>query len=813
MLSIKKEFLKEIIFLFFELRSIFRVRFGGKMKKYWKWICIISTVSLLGASAAFANTTVIRWTALEDPVATFEHVVQVLNQKTGRSYKTSDFRMMEDRNLAFNHYTRYAQVLNQLPIQGKSIRIWTELRSDKTVQVEAALEQPTVLARSQRMLREVGLSPQLLQMNLTSELTLKLVRQVVSKYADDPFIRGVTWNDVWFSGDLFRTVQVRGKRGTHLVWINLRNQTIAKTEYNEFPQGDTASAAPTGDSGEDDAEKYQTIQAMVYPIYEEADDAPGSLLPRVTADLRYIQKDVRLVNGDIYQSLKNQKYPESKYDPILGETPEGRAKGYWAMSFLKQEASKIRSALPNACNNFERGMVLEGKYATINLHPDAIKGFGNLNFTPASSPALFPNWIMGTEGVELSLETAFYGRPLKTLGESLERVARRVPDNNPLTYLEDGFDEIQVYYAINTLFESLARNGWKDPELSTRPFNAFLYNPDISYKDNAYYTEDTINFTTYSPSQGNMARDNSTIWHELGHGVMDRMMGDQIQLADTGGLSEGMADFIAAMVIQYKTQGVPFPGSTKFRINNKTGFNLTNEVHDDGEAYGGAMKDFMDGVLKAQGKEGLHKVIDLVLETMRLTRDYPGLTASDWFNHMIFADSIGREGLRAEGELKSYILAALAERNFKLDGGEVASFQLMNEDTHEEVVAGRPGSRNFPIVVSIAQTATAKYHISAKLKSSDSYKFQYPVEVRVQFTGGPLQGAIHWNGKEKGTQTFVLKSERDFADVNLEVTGKCDQVNRPDGSCVDYTYVQIFNQGESHPVAKKRFYLRVKNPS
>jgi len=76
--------------------------------------------------------------------------------------------------------------------------------------------------------------------------------------------------------------------------------------------------------------------------------------------------------------------------------------------------------------------------------------------------------------------------------------------------------------------------GFTDPELSTRPFHAFLFNPDISYRDNAFYTDDTINFTTYSPAEPNMARDNSTIWHELGHGVMDRLMGDEIQLADNG---------------------------------------------------------------------------------------------------------------------------------------------------------------------------------------------------------------------------------------------------------------------------------------
>jgi hypothetical protein len=75
-----------------------------------------------------------------------------------------------------------------------------------------------------------------------------------------------------------------------------------------------------------------------------------------------------------------------------------------------------------------------------------------------------------------------------------------------------------------------------------------------------------------------MARDNTTIWHELGHGVMDRMMGDHIELADTGGLSEGMADFVAQLVVNDVTGGTDFPGKYAMRIFNNTGYYLTNEV-------------------------------------------------------------------------------------------------------------------------------------------------------------------------------------------------------------------------------------------
>jgi len=52
--------------------------------------------------------------------------------------------------------------------------------------------------------------------------------------------------------------------------------------------------------------------------------------------------------------------------------------------------------------------------------------------------------------------------------------------------LNDGYDEVQVYWSIDTLFESLHAMGFEDPELSTRPFNAFLYDPDIESRDNAF---------------------------------------------------------------------------------------------------------------------------------------------------------------------------------------------------------------------------------------------------------------------------------------------------------------------------------------
>jgi len=348
--------------------------------------------------------------------------------------------------------------------------------------------------------------------------------------------------------------------------------------------------------------------------------------------------------------------------------------------------------------------------------------------------------------------------------------------------------------------------GFVDPDLGERPFHAFLFDPSIESQDNAYYTDDTINFTTYTPAAINYARDNTTIWHELGHGVMDRLMGERLTLADTGGLSEGMADFVAEMVLQATTGGVDFPGINDQRIINETGFFLTNEVHDDGEAYGGVMKDILDAALARDGRAGLRKVVDLVLEAMRLSRDHPELTADVWFDRMKFADTLGRRGVRRPGELTSLIDVALASRNFATAdarGGMVFQYQ------GSEVAADEPGSRDHEIELTLAPTDVSEHQLHIELLNGTTFAYQYPVEIRVFFNSGPLQGAIDWVGEDAEPEVHVLNAPGEVLDLNIAARGTCDAVNRSDGSCSDFVYVQVYNQGAEKPVAKKRFYLRI----
>jgi hypothetical protein len=269
-----------------------------------------------------------------------------------------------------------------------------------------------------------------------------------------------------------------------------------------------------------------------------------------------------------------------------------------------------------------------------------------------------------------------------------------------------------------------------------------------------------------------------------------------------------MADFVAEMVVQAVTAGATFPGSEDQRIINRTGFFLTNEVHDDGEAYGGTMKDILDLAIATHGRAGLKKVTDLVLEAMRLCRDHPALTAEEWFEHMQFADSLGRPGVRRAGELTPLITQALNSRNFAPEA-ERGVFEIKRNG--EPVVAGGPGSRDHEIELTLPADATHEERLTVEVKDGANFHYQFPVAVKIFYNSGPLQGAIDWVGEDQEPEVHTIHSQEELLTLNLRVKGTCDAINRQDGSCSDFAYIQIWNHGAEKPVAKKRFYLRIKN--
>lgn len=733
----------------------------------------------------------VRWTYKDDSNSDFVHIIDVINQKTGLALSVSDFSMIESRKLAKYNYLMLTQLQNGLPIVGNTLRIWTNSQGE-LYQVEAQVSNVTT---SELAKQSHSLNMETVQDLLSSDATMDLVRREVFNHLDDKQIRNVEWNDVIEKDKIIRLVKVKGKRGKHIIKIDLIGKKVLEHLYEEFPNDDSHT-------------KTISIPVHIYPIYEEVEKT-NEMMPRVPGYLRNLVSTIHKADTDPYTPLRSLKYLYSKLDPFKGLTTVGRKHGFWAPAYVKQQGAAIRNALPFVDNNYATGFFLEGKYTSINVHPEAIKQYyEKLTFIPQFSGQLRFDY----RDDEMIPAGSYHNKPFKSRKEIESIKVVRLPDHNALDYLNNGFDGVQVYWAVNQLFETLHKNGFNDPELSTRPFHAFLYDPDISMKNNAYYTDDTINFTTYSPNQSNMARDNTTIWHELGHGVMDRLMGDYINLAGTGGLSEGMADFVAQMVLHDVTDASSFPGLSDMRIINQTGFFLTNEVHDDGEAFGGTMFDILESAEMKYGiNVGLQMMTDLTLDAMRLCRNHPSLGEKEWFEHMLFADEIGNGNIRKGGEMKSLILSALSKRNFSLNSTSHAEF-IFKVDGND-IDAGQLGSRAKPIPISLKSDETQTFNLAVQLKNSADYKFKFPVQIRVIFNGGPIQGALHWKDEERSPLVYTVKSEADTVTIPLIATGKCDEINRDDGSCVDYASVQILNKGQninSKPQAKKRFYLRMK---
>jgi hypothetical protein len=291
---------------------------------------------------------------------------------------------------------------------------------------------------------------------------------------------------------------------------------------------------------------------------------------------------------------------------------------------------------------------------------------------------------------------------------------------------------------------------------------------------------------------------------------MDRLMGSHLGFSDAkggyGGLSEGMADFLAKIIVEHQTSGADFPGKNDFRIINKTGFYLTNELHDEGEAYGGAMSDMLDAAIAKTGREGLYDFADLTLEAMRLTRNHPALSARGWFEHVLYADELGGE-VREANQFKEIIENALVKRNFAF-AADFKPSTMKVTFKKGELTQASDGSRERPIVECGVDGVVA-HDLKVELESGDAKFIKFPAIVKVEFKKGALQGAIKWVGEESNPTIYSINSEEEILNIPLRASMDCETVNQPDGSCKDYAYLQVFNHDSLKPVAKKRFYLKL----
>ena len=726
--------------------------------------------------------------------ASLQAMIGKANSETQVNFKESDFYLIEDRVLATSRFQMYAQQSQQIPVAYTAIRIWSNKVTSELILAEMHLSEQT--KKGEKLLAQkyakAKFSPGAIKSKKLSLAISRLVTAEIAKHDTDNKIISMKFSDQWVKGDLVRAVQVRGRRGVHHISVSLLKNIVVENNYIEFPQ----------------SEQFHTIQANVFPMYEEV-ESTGEKLPYDVKELKFISMSIPDGGENPLGVFSDIKFPETRYNTLLAETEVGQMYDLWSEASLRRKVEGAVSQFPARLNNVASGMLLQGKYATINLHP-AARDFKEINFPLKSSVNHMISWTNTNGEWEARPQSGIYGKVINSETDLLNRLPERLPDHDTVSYINSGFDEVQVYYGVTVLMDALSEMGFEDKELSTKPFHAFLFDPDLGMKDNAYYYDNTINFTTYNPNQPNLARDNPTIWHELGHGVMERLMGSHLGFADSkggyGGLSEGMADFLAKIIVEHQTSGADFPGKNDFRIINNTGFYLTNEFHDEGESYGGAMNDMLDAVIAAQGREGLYDFTDLTLEAMRLTRNHPALSAKSWFEHMFYADELGGE-VRDAGQFKAVISNALVKRNFSLENSFKPSTMKVTFE-NGELTNSSDASRDRPLS-ECSLSGTVIHDFKIDLKAGDAKFIKFPATVKVEFKKGALQGAIKWEGEETNPTVYTINSEDEILDIQLRASMECETVNQPDGSCKDYAYFQVFNQDGLKPIAKKRFYLKL----
>lgn len=726
--------------------------------------------------------------------ATLAAMIEKANSETGATYTDQDFMLVENRQLATSNFTMYVQANSGVPVAATGIRIWADKTTGELILAEIHLNDAAKAQAGAHAAKfqKGRFSSAALRSQMMATVVSRLIAAELVKHSDSKVL-GLKSRDQWVNGDLVRQVEVRGRRGVHQISVSLSRGQVVKSAYSEFPQAD--------------------LEAHVYPIYEVVEDT-GQVLPHEVRTLKNINAQVHEAGEDPFGSLSSTQFPYAKQNTLRSMTAQGRAEGYWSEGSLRAMVDQAVGNLPLRDNSFANGLLLQGKYATINLHP-AVADIQGVGFDLKLNTGHIIGYGQDASGNYFAGPIpGFLGKPINSQEDLSNRLPERPADNAVLSYINNGFDEVQVYYGVSFLMEALNDMGLKDPEFSTKPFEAFLYDTDITMRDNAYYYDNTINFTTYSPGAPNFARDNPTVWHELGHGIMDRLMGPLLGFADSngggyGGLSEGMADFVGVVITNYETNGADFPGRDNFRIVNKTGLYLTNEFHDDGEAYGGTMRDALMMAMAREGRDGLKRFTDLVLESMRLTRNHPSLTPRGWFEHLLYADSLG-SSVRSPGQYREFIMSALASRNFGWNASfKPASLTIKFGDANTELTNSSPASRNNPIMVA-RDSGDVSYNLAVSLNPGDSDFIKFPATVKVEYHKGALQGAIKWEGEEANPTVYTVGSQDEILNIPLKASTTCESINQPGNQCKDYAYVQVFNPGGVKPVAKKRFYLQTR---
>jgi hypothetical protein len=728
-----------------------------------------------------------------------DKLVLALNERMGTAFSATDFKVTDNVKLSHFQYVRYVQLRAGVPVKGTDIRVWLEQDSGNPVLVEARIQRaaPAINPSNAEVL------------NADFKDALVAVKKDLSSEFSTGKILNVQSSHAWIGNRLVRRLQVKSKRGTYIY---------------DFPNGNAKVHRKSIRPGESADAHHPDIPVQGYKLWEYAGDVPVSpdnLSNTEPLAIRNLQKSYSKASLTSLLDSYSRSFLYSNRDADGELDAEDLYQGKWTGSYLEKLFPEFSAAKGEIVANEFGGanpVRLIGKNVGVFIDPSARRTYTSAISNWSFSPQFISVWTPKGEDYLVTHRPAYFGatsyRPADISSRLPTLADGSVSTSNTEALLRQGFDELQVYTGVDTFMESLRELGFNDPEMSTQPFAAVLFDTDIDMRNNAYCSGNTIHFTTYDANQQNYARDNTTIWHELGHGIQGRLMGPHLDSSDGYGLWEGMADFLAQLIVSKEYGLADFKGKSTMRIVNKTWFNNTNESHDEGEAYGGTMYDMLTKMMEKYGeKEGLLRMTDLTLQTMRLTRDHLALTPAVWFQQMQFVGSLSyaAQGFeRKAGDLSEIIESSLAHRNYA-PGKEPSKLVVTYQG--KPVEEGDLGSRYAPVELNVKDVASHNLELEASILNGDVKNFKFPLTVRVTFNNWALQGSVKWAGEEKGPLDFIVATEKDVLKIPLSVLPECDNKNTTTGLCSDYVHINAYNAGDNlqeRPVAKKRFYVKLK---
>lgn len=725
----------------------------------------------------------------------FSQLYPNVNAALGTSFTNADFSIGEQVPLKDMLFLHLLQMRAGQPVEDAALRLWIGA-DGAIIALEGYLDRPT--NKSARSILNGSMAAYLRKSYLAKKENLdrqeSLVRASMQGHAD-AVIADYEYEDRWKGDDFQRVFTAKGKRGFHELRYSHKAQAIVAHSYKPFHQVD----------------ELEPIPALAFKVYEQSYDSSNpELLPAEPVTLKYINAQTTTWSEDPFASVNSKTYSLLENAETLAQYGFPVELATWSFQALAASITQAQQALVKVANGFEgpHGLVLDGRYVNVTVHPDAT----------AKLPEASASWLFADQfaGSQVTLPGGAPGVKVQTHRRSLTFKAPeallvppvRHPEHALAAYVNEGADQIQVYWAVTEMMEKLQQFGFTDPELSTKKFEAVLYNPDAQMANNAYYVADTINFTTYSPTAMNFARDNTTIWHELGHGIIDRLMGPALRLSKSAGFHEGASDFIAELMVQATSFQLDYPGRESQRIYNSSLFNLYNQSHDAGEAFGGFMKKLLDDAILQWGEEGVAKTADLLLEAMRFSRNHPRLDEQEWVEKLRFADGRG-SSVREAGSFAALITDSLKGRNFSADGTNLADVQIEIDGR----VLGDNTAENDTVFRYNVGTAK-NFDIKFKVTDGSDFKFTYPVRMVVENAFGALFG-IDWLGEDQTSkQEVVINASGEVAVLNTGFSAQCDFVIPGTTGCADVLSFKLYEPNSAKPVSVKtgRFGLVAVNP-